>query len=247
MPIGPAANRAPDVVLAHSSDLHVDEDRTASLRDGDGTATLRAVLATARALRADVVLLAGDTFENNQLGSAILDRARGLLAGADLPVVILPGNHDPALENSVFIRGSFAELPNVSILGVTHDEAVPFPVFDLEIWGHAHRDYFSMAPLRGPRPRSTRWQVAIAHGHYEPPGTRANPLRPSWVFSDEEIAATGADYLALGHWDRPMRVGDGVVPAYYSGSPDLAQTVNMVRLTAAADVVVTRERLLHDA
>ena len=237
------ANRAPDVVLAHSSDLHVDEDRTASLRDGDGTATLRAVLATARALRADVVLLAGDTFENNQLGSAILDRARGLLAGADLPVVILPGNHDPALENSVFIRGSFAELPNVSILGVTHDEAVPFPVFDLEIWGHAHRDYYSMAPLRGPRPRSTRWQAAMAHGHYEPPATRANPLRPSWVFSDEEIAATGADYLALGHWDRAVRVGNGVVPAYYSGSPELAQTLNIVRLTAAGEVFVTREPL----
>jgi len=243
VPIGPAANRAPDVVLAHSSDLHVDEDRTASLRDGDGTATLRAVLATARALRADVVLLAGDTFENNQLGSAILDRARGLLAGADLPVVILPGNHDPALENSVFIRGSFAELPNVSILGVTHDEAVPFPVFDLEIWGHAHRDYYSMAPLRGPRPRSTRWQVAMAHGHYEPPETRAKPLRPSWVFSDEEIAATAADYLALGHWDRAMQVGNGVVPAYYSGSPELAQTLNIVRLTAAGEVFVTREPL----
>jgi len=247
VPIGPAANRAPDVVLAHSSDLHVDEDRTASLRDGDGTATLRAVLATARALRADVVLLAGDTFENNQLSSAILARARGLLAEADFPVVILPGNHDPALENSVFIRGSFAELPNVSILGVTHDEAVPFPVFDLEIWGHAHRDYYSMAPLRGPRPRSTRWQAAMAHGHYEPPATRANPLRPSWVFSDEEIAATGADYLALGHWDRAVRVGNGVVPAYYSGSPHLARTVNLVRLTAAGEVVVTRERLLNDA
>ena len=27
------------------------------------------------------------------------------------------------------------------------------------------------------------------------------------------IAATGADYLALGHWDRPMQVGDGTVPA----------------------------------
>ena len=72
-------------------------------------------------------------------------------------------------------------------------------------------------------------------------------MRPFWVFGDEEIAATGADYLALGHWDRAMRGGDGVVPAYYSGSPDLAQTVNMVRLTAAADVVVTRERLLQDA
>jgi hypothetical protein len=49
--------------------------------------------------------------------------------------------------------------------------------------------------------------------------------------------------LALGHWDRPMRVGNGVVPAYYSGSPDLAGTVNLVRLTTTGEVVVTRERL----
>jgi len=232
-----------EIVLVHSSDLHVDEDRAVGSRNGDGTAGLRWVLVTARAARADVVLLAGDTFENNQLGQAILERARGLLADADLPVVILPGNHDPALADSVFVRGGFAELPHVSILGVTHDEAVPFPVFDLEIWGHAHRDYYSMAPLRGPRPRSTRWQAAMAHGHYEPPATRANPLRPSWVFSDEEIAATGADYLALGHWDRAVRVGNGVVPAYYSGSPELAQTLNMVRLTAAGEVFVTRKPL----
>ena len=237
------ANRAQEVVLVHSSDLHVGEDRAAASRNWRGTASLRAVLATARALFADVVLLAGDTFENNQLGSPILDRAGRLLAEAGIPVVILPGNHDPALPGSVFVRGRFHRLPNVSILAVTHDEAVPFPLFDLEIWGHAHRDYFSMAPLRGPRQRSTRWQVAMAHGHYEPPETRANPLRPSWVFSDEEIAATGADYLALGHWDRPMRVGNGGVPAYYSGSPELAETVNLVRLTVAGEVVVTREPL----
>jgi DNA repair exonuclease SbcCD nuclease subunit len=231
------------VAFVHSSDLHVDEDRVVAVSGGDGTAGLRSVLATAQALRADIVLLAGDTFESNQLSAAIVQRAGRLLAEAGLPIVLLPGNHDPAFGNSVFVRGRFAELPNVSILGVTHDAAVPFPLFDLEIWGHAHRDYFSMAPLRGPRRRSTRWQVAMAHGHYEPPETRANPLRPSWVFSDEEIAATGADYLALGHWDRPMRVGNGVVPAYYSGSPELAGTVNLVRLTAAGEVVVTREPL----
>jgi DNA repair exonuclease SbcCD nuclease subunit len=233
-------NPACEVVLVHSSDLHVDEDRAAA-RGADGTAALRSVLATARGVRADVLLLAGDTFENNQLDAAILDRAGRLFAEAGFPIVILPGNHDPALAQSVFIRGGFGGLPNVSILGVTHDEAVPLPAFDLEIWGHAHRDYFNMTPLRGPRQRSTRWQVAMAHGHYEPPETRANPLRPSWVFGDEEIAATAADYLALGHWDRPVRVGNGAVPAYYSGSPDLAETVNLIRLTAAGDVVVTRE------
>ena len=236
-----------EIVLVHSSDLHLDEDRAIGARSGDGTASLRAVLATARAFCADIVLLAGDTFENNQLSAAQLGRAGRLLAGAGMPVVVLPGNHDPALADSVFVRGGFAELQHVSVLGVTHDEAVPFPLFGLEIWGHAHRDYFNMAPLRGPRRRSTRWQVAIAHGHYEPPATRANPLRPSGGFSDEEIAATAADYLALGHWDRPARVGNGIVPAYYSGSPDLARTVNLVRLTGAGEVVVTREGLLIDA
>ena len=235
-----------EIVLVHSSDLHLDEDRAIGARSGDGTASLRAVLTTARALRADIALLAGDTFENNQLSAGILGRAGRLLAETGMPVVILPGNHDPAAAGSVFVRGGFAELPNVSILGVTHDEAVPFGAFDLEIWGHAHRDYFSMAPLRGPRRRSTRWQVAIAHGHYEPPATRANPLRPSWVFSDEEIAATAADYLALGHWDRAVRVGNGIIPAYYSGSPELARTVNLVRLTAAGEVIVAREKLLPD-
>ena len=203
------------------------------------------MLTTARALGADIVLLAGDTFENNHLGAAMIGRVGALLADAGASILILPGNHDPALPDSVFVRGRFDLIPNVSILGVTHDEAVCFPDSDLEIWGHAHRDYFDMAPLRGPRPRSTQWQVAMAHGHYEPPETRAYPLRPSWIFSDEEIAATGADYLALGHWDRPMRVGNGVVPAFYSGSPELARTVNLVRLTAGGDVVVTREPLIR--
>ncbi|MBV9201724.1 MAG: metallophosphoesterase [Alphaproteobacteria bacterium] len=223
-------------ILVHSSDLHVDGSR--------GTVGLEAVLATASALRANIVLLAGDTFESNQLSAAVLDRAAQLLASAGMPIVILPGNHDPALPNSVFVRSGIAAIPNAHVLGVTHDEAVHFPAYDLEVWGHAHRDYFDMAPLRGPRPRSTRWQVAMAHGHYEPPETRANPLRPSWIFSDEEIAATEADYLALGHWDRPTQVGNGSVPAFYSGSPELARTVNLVRLTIGGEVGVTREALI---
>ncbi len=234
---------ARDIVLVHSSDIHVDDGRTAAQHNGDGTAGLAAVLATARELRADLTLLAGDTFEGHHLSAATVDRAGTLLAEAGMPVVILPGNHDPVLPNSIYSRSGFAPLPNLAILGLSHAVAVRFPAFDLEIWGHAHRDYRDMPPLQGPRPRSTRWQVAVGHGHYEPPETRANPLRPSWVFGDEEIAATAADYLALGHWDRPMRVGNGVVAAYYSGSPELARTVNLVRLTPTGEVTVTREPL----
>jgi len=234
-----------DILLVHSSDLHVDDEQSAS-KHNDGTAGLAAVLAAARDARADIVLLAGDTFDNNRVPARVLDRTGRLLADAGRRVVILPGNHDPALPDGVFIRGGLASIPNVTVLGITHDEAVGFPHLDLEIWGHAHRDYENMAPLRGPRARSTRWQIAMAHGHYEPPHMLATPLRPSWLFSDDAIAETAADYLALGHWDRAERVGDGTVPAYYSGSPDLARTVNLVRLTGSGEVLVSREPLRWD-
>ena len=65
---------APEQV--HVTDIHVDDGYTARLYDGDGTAGLRNVLATARGLAADVVLLAGDVFEHNRLPPDILQRRR---------------------------------------------------------------------------------------------------------------------------------------------------------------------------
>jgi DNA repair exonuclease SbcCD nuclease subunit len=232
-----------EIVLVHSSDLHVDDDRIAAQHDGDGTAGLRAVLATARGFGADIVLLAGDTFDNHMVSAATISRAGDVLAGAGLPVVMLPGNHDPVRADSVYVRGGFAAIANLRILGMTHDRAVLFPEHELEIWGNAHRDYHDMVPLRDPPPRATRWHIAMGHGHYEPPETWHNPLRPSWLISDAMIAATGADYVALGHWDRAAEVGNGAVPAYYSGSPEYVHTVNLVRLTASGEVIVTREAL----
>jgi hypothetical protein len=41
-----------------------------------------------------------------------------------------------------------------------------------------------------------------------------------------------------------MRVGNGAVPAFYSGSPKFARTVNLIRLTSGGEVVVTRESSL---
>ena len=234
---------AADIVIVHSSDLHVDDGYTARAWGGDGTGPLRQVLQAARAAAADVVLLAGDTFEHNRLPVALIDRAAALLLEAGIPTVILPGNHDPAVPDSVFHRGRIAAPPHVHVLGVTHETAVQFSELDLEIWGHAHRDYDDMAPLRRPRARSTRWQVAAAHGHYERVADRTAPLRPSWLIGDADLAATGADYVALGHWNTPKRVGQPDMRAYYSGSPDLAGTINVVRLAADGRVIVRRRRL----
>lgn len=232
-----------DVVVVHTSDLHVDHDYTARLHGGDGTAGLACVLDGARKANADVVILAGDTFDHHRLPQALIERAAAVLAGAAMPVVILPGNHDPAIGDAVYRGAALSALDNLHVLGVTHDEAVVFPDLSLEIWGRAHRDYDDMIPFERTRRRTTRWQIAVAHGHYEPMPDRDGGPRPSWLIGDDELAATGADYVALGHWNRAIRVGNGAVPAYYSGSPEFTGTINVVRMSQTAGVTITRAPL----
>jgi DNA repair exonuclease SbcCD nuclease subunit len=228
-----------ELVVAHSSDLHVDHDHTARLHGGDGTAGLACVLHAARGAGADVLILAGDTFDCHRLPQDLLDRAAEVIAAAELPVVILPGNHDPAVPDAVYHHGRLAGVRNLHVLGITHGDAVLFPDLVLEIWGRAHRDYSDMIPFESGRPRSTPWQIAVAHGHYQPRPDRSTRPRPSWLIGDDEIAATGADYVALGHWNRAAKVGNGDTAAYYSGSPEYAGTINLVRFTRQGDVVVS--------
>ena len=234
---------ARDVVVVHSSDLHVDHDYTARLHGGDGTAGLACVLAAARTMAADLVLLAGDTFDHHRVPQALIERAAAVLASAPLPIVLLPGNHDPAVSTAIYRHGPLAAVRNLNVIGISHDEAVDFPRLSLEVWGRAHHDYEDMIPFETVRLRRTRWLIAMAHGHYEPNPDRSIGPRPSWLIGDAEIAATGADYVALGHWNRAVRVGNGTVPAYYSGSPEYAGTINVVRLSEVDGVTVTRHPL----
>jgi hypothetical protein len=177
--------QALDIVVVHSSDLHMDHDYTARLHGGDGTAGLASVLSAAHAAGADIVVLAGDTFDCHRVPPVLLERAAALISAAALPVVLLPGNHDPAVADAVYHNEALARLDNLHVLGVTHEEAVRFADIDLEIWGRAHRDYGDMMPFERLRPRSTRWQIAVAHGHYVPVPDRTSRLRPSWLIGDE--------------------------------------------------------------
>jgi DNA repair exonuclease SbcCD nuclease subunit len=227
-----------EIVIVHSSDLHMDDDYTARLHGGDGAAGLAGVLAVAASACADVVILAGDTFDSHRVPASLLARVAAVISAAALPVVVLPGNHDPAVAEAVYHHPELAKIGNLHVLGVSHEEAVAFADFGLEIWGRPHRDYGDMIPFETPRRRSTRWQIAMAHGHYVPVPDRTVRLRPSWLIGDQELAATGADYVALGHWNKAAKVG--AVAAYYSGSPEYAGTVNVVRLSGTGGVSVER-------
>ena len=223
---------APAITVIHSSDLHL----LANGR-GDDLHSLRAVIAAANAVSADILLLAGDIFDHNRLPLSLVDAAARLLGDLDAGVVILPGNHDCLAPGSVYRRGGLADVPNVEVLGVSVENHVSFDDLDLDIWGQPHLDHVDMSPLAGAGPRCKRYQISVAHGHWV---TGPHDHHRSWLIYDEEIAGLDSDYLALGHWDRAVQLHESPVPAYYSGSPDLARSVNVVRLGEGGLSVVRR-------
>ena len=225
-----------DLTVVHSSDLHIDSTRVTETFH-----PLCRVLDTARSVNADVVLLAGDIFDHNRLPLPLLDRTARLLDDVRIPVIILPGNHDCLTADSVYRRGGIGDPDNVHVLGIHSEESTVLETSSLEVWGKAHFDHKNMSPLAEPRPRTTHRQIAMAHGHWA--RTEADRHR-AWLISDAEIAATEVDYVALGHWPSPTVVGDGPVQAYYSGSPDLAGTVNVIRFKDGGAPEVTRAPLV---
>ena len=228
-----------DVVVAHSSDLHLGS----RWQGHDDLAALTSVLAATREAGAHVLLLAGDIFDHNRVPLGMIDRAARALADAALPVVVLPGNHDPITPDSVYRRGGLADPPNVDVLGVTVDEHLLLPDLGMGIWGRAHADYVDMSPLASAAARKMPHEIVMAHGHWV---SGAHDMHRSWLIHDHEVEATAADYVALGHWDRAEHVGTGSVPAYYSGSPDLARSINLVRLRAGAPAEITRHPVAFD-
>lgn len=236
-----AARAGRPVVLVHTSDIHIDADITPGRYHGlDG---LSFVLRAAEAVAADVLVLAGDTFDSGHVPESVARRAGEILARADMPVVVLPGNHDPALPDGIFHRSGILGLPQAMVIGHTHPERIALEHLDLEILGRPHVSYADMPPLPPTPRRRARWQVVVAHGHYVPAADWAEQSHRSWRISDGDLDAVEADYIALGHWDRNEAVGAGRMRAHYSGAPDLAQTVNVVRLCAEAGVTVSRHPL----
>ena len=65
------------------------------------------IMTLARERAADFVVVAGDVFESNHLDRAVLARAFEALRTSDVPVYLLPGNHDPLDASSIYRSRQF--------------------------------------------------------------------------------------------------------------------------------------------
>lgn len=222
--------------IVHTSDTHLGDD-------WDPLAAERALSAVVDGvidLEADLLLIAGDVFDNARISDGVLDFFVDEMARAVVPAVILPGNHDLYDSASLYLRGPFTDAPgNLHIITGTRGETIVFPDLTLEVWGRAMDSHTpAFRPLAGvPTHRNEFWRVAMAHGHYHFPDDteeRSSPIR------SPEIAGAACDYIALGHWERYEDVSQDGVTAFYSGSPCGASAdrdqvaVNLVHLDSHA-------------
>ena len=201
--------------LIHTSDTHLG-DPTGHPK---GEEVLESVVEAVERLDGDVLLLAGDVFDNERVSDDVVERFVLQMARLDIPAVVLPGNHDLAHKTSVYRRSPFDKAPNnLHVIRHPEGETLAFPDLELDLWGRAMLSHTpNFRPLHGmPKPTEGHWLVAMAHGHFHFENDRDQ--RSSPIYPDE-IAASGCHYLALGHWDRHADVSRADTTAVYSGCP----------------------------
>ena len=204
--------------IIHGADFHLDSPfaglspERAAQRRGEQRELLDRLAGLAREKQADLVLLAGDLLDSERVFRETAQALRAALAAIPCPVFIAPGNHDFYSPRSVWT--SLDWLENVHIFTSDALEAVELP--GCTLWGRAFSDAHQTAcPLEGLAvPGDGRLHIACVHGCVGT-GNDYGPITPG------EIAASGLDYLALGHvhqTDGPH--WEGEVPWAYPGCPE---------------------------
>ena len=211
----------PELKLVHTSDVHLDGRGSDTAEDGFRNRAERAfagVVDTALGERADLLLIAGDLFDNNRVDDSNIEFVYRQLERLDCQVVLLPGNHDVHDERSVWFRFDFdAAGENVHGLMEHGGDSLTFDGLGVRVWGRAMREHApENHPLdAAPQRHDTAWNVGMAHGQV----VERRVLQGSSPITREEIRASGFDYLALGHIHVWEDHSAGGTTAYYCGSP----------------------------
>lgn len=187
-------------------------EKAAVLR-GQRFDTVRRIGELAAEHAVDLVVVAGDVFDDNGVGPGTVQHARdALTAFGDTPVVLLPGNHDPATPDSALAR--LGELPGAVHVAASTDvlrfdgiEVYPCPL----VARHSHADPAAWLP---DAPGGGAVRIVVAHGGALDFGAGAESANRIDV---ARIIARGYDYVALGDWHGVYQVAPR---AWYSGAPE---------------------------
>jgi exonuclease SbcD len=216
--------------ILHLADLHLGAafpsmgDRGAERTRDFMNAFIRAVeFASSPDRPVDLVAIAGDLFDTHDPDDGLVYQVESSLeriSKVDVPVVLVPGSHDAfSYRRSVYRRLRLPE--GVHLL--TTPRLAPGPRLTIrdesvQLYGVSYDPSVASRPLAEfSRAGISDYHVALLHG-----ALQDNPswkIRPSDMPIDRsEIAASGLDYLALGHYHNFVEVRDAGAVAVYPGT-----------------------------
>ncbi len=206
----------------HTADLHLGKPFTGMGDKGDELRaaqfdTLDKIMELAKSENVDFILIAGDLFDSNEVRRQTVSKAGKILGGIDpIPVLILPGTHDVLNEGSVYHSEALQLVPNIKVFGV---DGRTIKVGDAAIHGRANdTKQGGVRPLSELEPDpDAAFNVAVLHASIEIEG-KSSP--EDYLLSIEELASSGMDYIALGHWHSKSEFTSGATNAWYSGAPE---------------------------
>lgn len=142
--------------------------------------------------KADILLLAGDIFDNLSVSKTTLKFiGEELKRLGEKRVFISPGNHDPINSKSFYNLVKWPE--NVSIFG-EETECYILEDLNVRVWGRGFVDKHVKTPLLEKGSRDNKYiDIMVIHGEVTSGSSSYNPI------STEAIRESGMDYIALGH------------------------------------------------
>ncbi len=209
------------VRIAHTSDVHLDGNASSQPANGYRNVAEAAFAHVVRAVReeaCDLFLVVGDLFDHARILDHDIDFVCTQFEQLDCPIVVIPGNHDVHDERSVWKRFDSSNLDSdVHLFLDEEGMSLCLPQLDVSLWGRAMTEHTpENKPLESiPSQPETKWNIGLAHGQVVQNATEYI----SSTISEDEIAQSGFDYLALGHvhvWEE-YRLGNTL--ACYPGSP----------------------------
>ncbi|HSL93949.1 MAG TPA: DNA repair exonuclease [Bacillota bacterium] len=212
--------------MAHVSDLHLGY-RSQWLGDASARRTaerdkqLSKLVDTALKHEVDLFLIAGDLFDGHRPDSTLIQYVMGelhRLESEGVAVVTLPGNHDEITYYDSVYRSHGRLWPGLLITNPqpAHAASIRLNDVDVHLYGVAYTGGITSAekPLGGfPRLDLPGFHIGLFHGSLDMRSSeRSLPL------ASDSLAASGYDYVALGHYHRFQRVDRRDTTIVYCGS-----------------------------
>lgn len=208
------------VKILHCADLHIGASESsigirADNRRAETLITFEKIVNLAKQNNVDILLIAGDLFNSNNIDKAFIDRCFECFDSIpDTRIVYAAGNHDPLNAESPFKTRTLPQ--NLHVLD-TDDCYVEFADINTRVYGKSFKEVYMQGSAKFSLDTDENYiNLMCIHGELRSDlGSDYNSI------TSEFIKSSGMDYIALGHVHKRTDIGKiGNTYVAYSGCPE---------------------------